>query len=125
MSNFANADETLPDPPELFMSAAASREEGQASLTMLFAMHAETLRRGQTCRKKQSKRAKALIDTGSSHCFVSEKFRPFVTLNGATGQVKLADSGTKSLCQFGTMQLQFGGCSFQQTVGLMPLNSSF
>lgn len=108
-----------PAPPALLLSSAAQAGEVTNSLTMLLHVTAE---RPEASRKKAGQRLTALADTGSTHCFLSQKCKSCVPYNGAKGRVKLADSIGYAECKFGTVKLNIAGYAFEQTVGVLDMN---
>ena len=115
-----------PAAPDVMLSAAAHSGDQQSSLTMLFSVTTERRElSGPRARKRKTVKLKCLIDTGSTHSFLSEKYSSCVQPNGAVGLVKLADSATSVQCKFGKASLKLGNCKFSQTVGTMPLNPAF
>ena len=119
---------TQPEPNPGWMASAAvgvgnepATIEEANQLHMLFSCVAE---RNATSRKRRTARLRVLIDSGSTHSFLAEKYSQFATPTGAEASVKMGN-GLLQAAEVASLSLTFGGCKFQQQVGIMPLNAAF
>ena len=93
------------------------------NIIMLFTVHAARAT-GSPSRKKRAVKLRCLLDSGSTHSFMTSKYNACVQPNGAQGQVHMAN-GSVQKAVMGVADLTFAGCHFEQTVGIMPLGSAF
>ena len=118
---------SAPYSPHLQASSALdplAQKLPDSSLTMLFSVLAE--RQGKRQRKGASTTMRCLLDSGSSHSFVSARYKSFVSFaeTPSQGVVHMAN-GAEQNVKMGQITLNLGGCSFIQTVGVMPMGQTF
>ena len=77
----------LPGTPAMFISAAAQSQDWTAALTMMFATYTE--KPGE--RRRKPRRLRCLIDTGSTHSFMSTHYKSCVKNKHGSGSVLMAD----------------------------------
>ena len=113
----------VPEPPAVRASAQCTPGMQDANdLTMLFTVYAE--RTLGSARKGARKKINCLVDSGSTHSFLSSRYAKCFEPSGAQAQVHMANGAVQS-CQFGHVKLQFGGCQFVHNVGLMHMQDTF
>ena len=121
-------DEPLPGPPLWIASAAVSpgmvqSRSDNSDLHMLFSVYADRAA-GTPSRKKSRQKLKCLLDSGSTHSFVSQRYAAYAAETGSVAVVRMGN-GLQQSAKVATASFQFGGSHFKQTVGVMPLNAAF
>ena len=95
----------VPEPPALRASAQCTPGMHDANdLTMLFTVYAE--RTPGSARKGARKKMNCLVDSGSTHSFLSSRYAKCFEPSGAQAQVHMANGAVQS-CQFEHVELQF------------------
>ena len=120
----------LPGPPVWHASATvcsgmhrAEQPDGDSELHMLFSVHAERMT-GTPNRKKQQQKLRVLMDSGSTHSFLSQHYMAFGATTGSVATVRMGN-GLQQPAEVAVAKLHFGGMTFDHTVGIMPMNSEF
>ena len=125
-SSAVNEPQELPGPLKMTVSAAATpgmEDCDTDALKMLFSVYAER-QSGTPGRRKQHVKLTCLIDSGSSHSFVSSRFSHCAAAPTASGTVHMAN-GAQQRIDIAAAKLRLGSLSFKHPVGIMPMGSVF
>ena len=119
----------LPGPPAwsasaaVFSAAAESHSEDDSDLHMLFSVYADRAT-GTPARKKSRQKLRCLLDSGSTHSFISQQCASFAAVTGSVATVRMGN-GLQQSAAVAEASFEFGGSKFQHAVGIMPMNNAF
>ena len=74
--------------------------------------------------KRRTAKLRVLLDSGSTHSFLSEQYSQFGTPTGQSAKVQMGN-GIQQEAEVASLCVTFGDVKFQQQVGIMPMNSAF
>ena len=119
----------LPGPPEwhasaaVFSAVADAHSEDDSELHMLFSVYADRAT-GTPSRKKSRQKLRCLLDSGSTHSFISQQCASYAAVTGSVASVRMGN-GLQQSAAVASTTFEFGGSTFTHPVGVMPMNPAF